>query len=219
MNNSYSPSRRQIFKTGLAAAGLVAFSGITGAMHPTSKLPPKSAMLLTGGLSDLRYPFTLPELPFGTDAFAPGIDVATMEIHHGKHHAGYVRKLNAALEAEPEWQSKPLGSLLANIDALPESIRTAVRNNGGGHANHSLYWATMRPDGSQPSGQLAIDIKRDFGSVDGLREKLKAAALGRFGSGWAWLAVAPSGSLIVRSSANQDSPFMQGQRPLFGIDV
>jgi Fe-Mn family superoxide dismutase len=167
----------------------------------------------------LRYPFTLPELPYGTEAFAPGIDIQTMEIHHGKHHAGYVRKLNAALEAEPNWQSKTLGELLADIDALPESIRTAVRNNGGGHANHALYWSTMRPGGSQPTGQLAADIERDFGGLDGLRAELKAAASGQFGSGWAWLVADSSGALIVRSTANQDSPMMDGQRPLFGIDV
>lgn len=215
----YQPARRRMIQTSLAAAGLVAFSGVGRAMRPDSTLPAENAELPTGGLVDLRYPFTLPELPYGTSAFAPRIDRQTMEIHHGKHHAGYVRKLNAALETESDWQSKTLGELLTNIDALPDSIRTAVRNNGGGHANHALYWSTMRPGGSQPTGQLAADIERDFGGLDGLRNKLKAAASGRFGSGWAWLVADTSGALIVRSTANQDSPLMDRQRPLFGIDV
>ena len=188
-------------------------------MRPSSTLPSKHSGLLSGGLPDLRYPFSLPELPYASDAFAPGIDAATMEIHHGKHHAGYVRKLNAALEGQPDLQAKTLGELLADIDALPDSIRTSVRNNGGGHANHALYWATMRPGGSQPTGQLATDIKRDFGSLEDLRAQIKAAASGQFGSGWAWLVADPNGSLVVLSTANQDSPLMAGQRPLFGIDV
>jgi len=208
-----------MIQTSLASIGLLTFSGVGRAMRPSSTLPSKHSGLLSGGLPDLRYPFSLPELPYASDAFAPGIDAATMEIHHGKHHAGYVRKLNAALEGQPDLQAKTLGELLADIDALPDSIRTSVRNNGGGHANHALYWATMRPGGSQPTGQLATDIKRDFGSLEGLRAQIKAAASGQFGSGWAWLVADPSGSLVVLSTANQDSPLMAGQRPLFGIDV
>jgi len=217
--NSYLPSRRRMIQTSLATAGLVFSSGIARAMRPASTLPPKLSALLTSGLAGLRFPFSLPDLPFAHDAFAPGIDAKTMQIHHGKHHAGYVNKLNAALKAEPAWQPKTLGELLVNLDALPESIRTAVRNNGGGHVNHALYWSTMRPGGAVPSGALAPAIQRDFGDLAALRQQLKAAATGRFGSGWAWLVTEPDGQLAVRSTPNQDSPIMDGQLPLFGIDV
>jgi Fe-Mn family superoxide dismutase len=208
-----------MIQTGLATAGMILSSGFARAMRPASTLPPTLASQLTTGLAGLRYPFTLPELPFAHAAFEPGIDAKTMQIHHGKHHAGYVRKLNAALESAPDWQSKTLGELLLNLDALPKSIRTAVRQNGGGHANHTLYWSTMRPGGTSPSGKLAAAIQSQFGGVAGLRDKLKAAASGRFGSGWAWLVSDSSGKLTVRSTANQDSPYMDGQLPLFGIDV
>ena len=204
-----------MIQTSLATAGLLLSSGIARAMRPASTLPPK----LAGGLADLHYPFTLPDLPYAHAAFAPGIDAKTMQIHHGKHHAGYVRKLNAALKAQPAWHSKPLGELLAKLDALPASIRTAVRQNGGGHANHSLYWSTMKPGGSAPTGPLATAIQAQFGDLPGLHKELKAAASGRFGSGWAWLVSDASGALSVRSTANQDSPYMDGQLPLFGIDV
>jgi len=219
MHNTFVPARRRMIQTSLATVGFLTFSGLGRAMRASSTLPPKYSGFLSGGLIDLRYPFSLPELPYASNAFAPGIDTITMEIHHGKHHAGYVRKLNAALEGEPSLQSKTLGELLADLDAVPDSIRIAVRNNGGGHANHSLYWETMRPGGSQPLGQLAADIKRDFGSLEELRAQLKTAASGQFGSGWAWLVADPSGSLVVLSTANQDSPLMEGQHPLFGIDV
>ena len=219
MTKSYLPSRRRMLQTSLATAGLVLSSGIARAMRPASTLPPKFSALLTSGLAGLRYPFTLPELPYAHNAFAPGIDAQTMQIHHGKRHAGYVRKLNAALEKEPTWQSKTLGELLANIDALPESIRTAVRQNGGGHINHALYWSTMRPGGAAPSGALAIALQRDFGDLAALRQQLKAAATGRFGSGWSWLVSDATGQLSVRSTPNQDSPVMDGHIPLFGIDV
>jgi len=208
-----------MIQTSLATAGMILSSGFARAMRPASTLPPKLAPHLTTGLAGLRYPFTLPDLPFAHGAFEPGIDAKTMQIHHGKHHAGYVRKLNAALEATPEWQSKTLGELLFNLDALPKSIQTAVRQNGGGHANHALYWSTMQPGGSAPTGKLAAAIQSQFGGVPGLRQKLKSAASGRFGSGWAWLVTEPEGKLAVLSTANQDSPYMDGQLPLFGIDV
>lgn len=208
-----------MIQTGLATVGMLFTSGFARAMRPSSTLPPKLSPLLTSGLAGLRYPFTLPDLPFAHAAFEPGIDAKTMRIHHGKHHAGYVRKLNAALEAEPEWQSKTLGELLYKLDTVPKSIRTAVRNNGGGHANHALYWSTMRPGGTAPTGNLKAAIGKTFGGVQGLRKELKAAASGRFGSGWAWLSSDADGSLQVSSTANQDSPFMEGRIPLFGIDV
>jgi Fe-Mn family superoxide dismutase len=228
MQNNGHPTRREMIKTSLAAVGLFTLAGRAHGMRSKDSLPNGSdssgyaAASLAGSLGalgDLRYPFELPELPYGVEAFTPKIDAATMEIHHSRHHAGYVRKLNTALESHPQWQSMPLGQLLTRLDELPDSIRTAVRNNGGGHANHSLYWSTMRPGGSQPTGQLAADIDRDFGGLDTLRSELKAAALGQFGSGWAWLVAGADGHLKVSATANQDNPVMLGQRPLFGIDV
>ncbi len=219
MKNSPLLSRRHLLQTGLVSAGMLFTSGLARAMRPASTLPPELSDPLTSGLAGLLYPFTLPALPFAHAAFAPGIDAKTMQIHHGKHHAGYVRKLNAALETAPKWQSHTLGELLFRLDQLPKSIRTAVRQNGGGHINHALYWSTMRPGGTAPTGALADAIEGQFGSVAALGEALKSAASGRFGSGWAWLVTDPGGTLSVRSTANQDSPYMDGQLPLFGIDV
>lgn len=165
-------------------------------------------------------PFTLPSLPYAFDALEPHIDKMTMEIHHGKHHNAYVTNLNKALESAPALASKSLEELLANNCALvPESIRTAVRNNGGGHANHSMFWTIMGPQkGGQPHGKLADAIKSTFGGFDQFKEKFTAAATGRFGSGWAWL-VKVGGKLDIYSTANQDSPIMEGKFPVFGLDV
>jgi Fe-Mn family superoxide dismutase len=165
-------------------------------------------------------PFTLPALPYAPDALEPSIDKATMEIHHGKHHNAYVTNLNKALESAPELANKSIEELLANnLAIVPESIKTAVRNNGGGHINHSMFWQIMAPKaGGQPSGALATAINSTFGSFDTLKEKLSAAGMGRFGSGWAWL-VAHGGKLEITSTANQDSPVMEGKSPIFGIDV
>ena len=165
-------------------------------------------------------PFTLPGLPYAPDALEAAIDKMTMEIHHGKHHNGYVTNLNKALESAPELASASLTDLLANNCAkVPEAIRTAVRNNGGGHANHSLFWTIMAPGaGGQPSGALADAIKGAFGSFDSFKEKFSTAAATRFGSGWAWLVVA-GGKLELYSTANQDSPLMQGHTPILGLDV
>ncbi len=166
-------------------------------------------------------PFSLPNLPYATDALEPYIDKTTMEIHHGKHHGGYVTKLNKALESAPNLAGKSLEELLANNCALvPENIRTAVRNNGGGHANHSVFWTIMGPDkGGQPSGALADALKSTFGGFDQFKEKFAAAAATRFGSGWAWLVKDGSGKLDVYSTANQDSPLMEGKVPVLGLDV
>jgi Fe-Mn family superoxide dismutase len=165
-------------------------------------------------------PFTLPALPYAPDALEPSIDKATMEIHHGKHHNAYVTNLNKALESAPELANKSIEELLANnLAIVPESIKTAVRNNGGGHINHSMFWQIMAPKaGGQPSGALAAAINSTFGSFDTLKEKLSAAGMGRFGSGWAWL-IAHGGKLEITSTANQDSPVMEGKSPIFGIDV
>ena len=162
---------------------------------------------------------TLPPLPYPSDALEPHIDRQTMEIHHGKHHNAYVTNLNAALEKHPEPQSKSIDDLLKGINSVPEDIRTAVRNNGGGHANHSMFWQIMGPKaGGAPSGAIADAIKSSFGSFDKLKEELKKAAVGRFGSGWAWV-ISSGGKLTVESSANQDSPVMEGKKIVFGIDV
>jgi Fe-Mn family superoxide dismutase len=165
-------------------------------------------------------PFSLPSLPYPFDALEPSIDKMTMEVHHGKHHNAYVTNLNKALESAPNLASKSVEELLAaNCALVPESIRTAVRNNGGGHINHSMFWQIMGPQaGGQPSGKLADAIKSAFGSFDTFKEKFSAAAMGRFGSGWAWL-VSQGGKLDIYSTANQDSPIMEGKYPVMGLDV
>ena len=161
----------------------------------------------------------LPDLPYDFNALAPHIDEQTMRIHHGKHHAAYVAKLNGALEAHSDLQGKNVEELIGDLDALPEGIRTAVRNNGGGHANHTLFWQIMAPGaGGAPTGQIADAINGAFGSFDSLKEKFAAAAMGRFGSGWAWI-VADGGSLSIESSPNQDSPRMTGKTAVLGLDV
>ena len=162
---------------------------------------------------------TLPPLPYPSDALEPYIDKQTMEIHHGKHHNAYVTNLNAALEKHPELQSKSVEDLLRGINSVPEDIRTAVRNNGGGHANHSMFWQIMGPKaGGAPSGAVADAIKSSFGTFDKLKEEFKKAASGRFGSGWAWV-IDNGGKLVVESTPNQDSPLMQSKKIVFGIDV
>lgn len=164
--------------------------------------------------------FSLPDLPYSTDALEPHIDSTTMGIHHGKHHATYVANINKALESAPDLDGKSLEELLANdCAAVPEGIRTAVRNNGGGHANHSLFWQIMGPgQGGDPAGNLAQAINSAFGDFAQFKDKFTAAAMGRFGSGWAWL-VKGSGGVEVLSTANQDSPLMSGQTPIIGLDV
>jgi Fe-Mn family superoxide dismutase len=164
--------------------------------------------------------FTLPPLPYPEDALEPYIDKTTMQIHHDKHHGTYVTNLNKALESAPDLQSKSIEDLLREIQNVPESIRTAVRNNGGGHANHSLFWNLMKPNGGgSPAGEIQQVISSNFGSFDGFKEKFAAAATGRFGSGWAWLVKDSSGKFEILSTANQDSPFMDGKTPILGLDV
>jgi Fe-Mn family superoxide dismutase len=165
-------------------------------------------------------PFTVPALPYASDALEPTIDKMTMEIHHGKHHAAYVTNLNKALESAPDLANKSVEELLAkNCAIVPEAIRTAVRNNGGGHSNHSLFWTIMAPGaGGQPVGNLAQAITAAFGSFDAFKEKFGAAAAGRFGSGWAWL-LKKGDSVEITSTANQDSPIMEGRFAVIGLDV
>jgi Fe-Mn family superoxide dismutase len=164
-------------------------------------------------------PFTLPPLPYPPDALEPYIDARTMEIHHDKHHAAYVTNLNAALEKAPEFQARSLDDLLQHLDQLPESIRTAVRNNGGGHWNHTMFWEIMTPNGGgEPSGKLADAITTAFGSFETFKTQFAEAATKRFGSGWAWL-VSDNGTLSITSTPNQDTPIMEGKHAIMGVDV
>ena len=163
--------------------------------------------------------YELPDLPYGFDALAPHIDEQTMRIHHGKHHATYIAKLNGALDGHADLAAKSVEDLIADLDAVPEAIRGAVRNNGGGHANHTLFWQVMAPGaGGAPSGAIADAINGTFGNFDSFKEQFAAAGVGRFGSGWAWL-LKDGDSLAVESSPNQDSPVMAGKTPLLGLDV
>ncbi len=167
----------------------------------------------------MPYPYSLPALPYDAAALEPHIDAQTMQIHHGKHHQTYVNNLNAALEKAPELQGKGLSEILGNLDQVPEAIRTAVRNNGGGHWNHSAFWRVMSPNGGgEPSGKVRGMIDASFGSFAAFKEQFTAAAMGRFGSGWAWM-VASGDRLTITSTPNQDNPLMDGQVAILGVDV
>jgi superoxide dismutase, Fe-Mn family len=163
--------------------------------------------------------FTLPSLPYDFAALEPHIDAKTMEIHHGKHHQTYVNNLNAAIEKAPELANKSLDELMRNANTLPEAVRTAIRNNGGGHWNHSMFWQIMGPKaGGEPGGKLGAAIKTAFGDFAKFREQFSAAGVGRFGSGWAWL-INNGGKLSITSTPNQDNPLMEGQKAVMGLDV
>ena len=164
--------------------------------------------------------FKLPDLPYAHDALEPHIDVETMHLHHDKHHNTYVNNLNAAIEKYPELAEKSIEDLIADMEKIPADIRTAVQNNGGGHANHALFWEIMAPNaGGEPVGEIKAAIDATFGSFDAFKEKFAAAATSRFGSGWAWLAVNKDGSIEIMSTANQDSPLMVGKTPVLALDV
>ncbi len=168
----------------------------------------------------MAYPFKLPDLPYAPEALEPHIDARTMEIHHDKHHAAYTNKLNEALEKHQDLQSKSIDELLRSIDSVPEAIRATVRNNGGGYANHALFWEIMGPKGGgEPGGALGDAIKQKFGSFQDFRTKVSTAGATQFGSGWAWLVVDGKGALDVYSTPNQDSPYMKGHTPVLGVDV
>lgn len=168
----------------------------------------------------MPYPFQLPDLGYAHDALEPHIDARTMQIHHGKHHRGYTDKLNAALEGHASLHDQSAEALLADLSKLPEAIRGAVRNNGGGFVNHTLFWEVMKPGGADaPSGDLASAMSSAFGSLDDFKAEFKKAAGGRFGSGWAWLVVKGDGSLAVTSTPNQDTPISDGHTPILGLDV
>ena len=165
-------------------------------------------------------PFTLPALPYAYDALEPHIDARTMEIHHTKHHQTYVNNLNAALEKAPQLEGKSLDDLMRGISSIPEAVRTAVRNNGGGHWNHSMFWELMGPQkGGEPKGRIGEAIKSSFGDVTKFKEQFTAAGTGRFGSGWAWLIDEGNGRLSITSTPNQDNPSMEGKKAIMGLDV
>jgi Fe-Mn family superoxide dismutase len=164
-------------------------------------------------------PFTLPPLPYAYEALEPSFDAATMHLHHDKHHQAYVNNLNVAAAAHPELATKTVWELVANLNAVPEAARTAVRNNGGGHANHSFWWPTLGKGGAAPTGELAKAIDAKFGSLSSFQDKLSAAAMSVFGSGWAWLVKGSDGSLAIETTPNQDSPLTLGHKPVLGIDV
>ena len=164
--------------------------------------------------------YTLPALPYPNNALEPHIDAKTMEIHHTKHHQAYINNVNNAIKGKADLESKSVEDLISNLNAVPEDIRNVVRNNGGGHANHSLFWTIMGPQkGGEPTGEIAEVITKELGGFAAFKEKFAAAAAGRFGSGWAWLSVTKEGKLEVSSTANQDSPLMEGKTPLLGVDV
>ncbi len=164
-------------------------------------------------------PFTLPKLPYGYEALEPSFDTETMHLHHDKHHQAYVNNLNVAAAAHPEIASKTVWELVADLNSVPEAVRTAVRNNGGGHANHSFWWMTLGKGSTSPVGELGKAIDAKFGSFSGFQDKLTDAAMHVFGSGWAWLVKMPDGSLAIESTPNQDSPLSSGHKPILGIDV
>ncbi len=209
--------RRDFLRTSAgAAAGLTALSAI-GA--PAAGASASSRAFADDVLSQ-KYPFALPPLGYADNAVEPAVDAQTMSIHHDKHHAAYVTNLNKALETQLPLQGKTLRDLLTGLATLPDGVRNAVRNNGGGHANHAMFWTLLAPNGAKaPSGALASAIMRDFGSIAACTTAMKAAGLAQFGSGWTWLVRDGGGTLSVRGSANQDTPLTDGMKPIIGVDV
>jgi Fe-Mn family superoxide dismutase len=211
-------SRRALLArlAGLSALGVLAACRRTPESAALATAPPATAATPARPVT----PYQLPPLPYPNDALEPHIDARTMEIHHDRHHAAYVTNLNAALQNHPDLASLGIEELLRNLDRVPEAARLAVRNNGGGHANHALFWQIMGPGGGgPPSGPIAQALDRAFGGFDAFRQQLTQAGVGRFGSGWAWLVAAPGGGLVISSTPNQDTPLMEGRAPLLGVDV
>jgi Fe-Mn family superoxide dismutase len=202
-------TRRQAVKTTVLASA--ALATLPGALAQTNA--PVVAGAAPGG------PFTLPPLPYAYDALEPYIDARTMQIHHDKHHAAYVANLNKAVAAYPEVAALSVEAMLKDLNAIPEKIRTTVRNNGGGHFNHSLFWQMLKQDGGEPSGDLAKAIDTAFGSYPAFKEELAKAGAGQFGSGWAWLVMDGNKQLSIEPTANQDAPISLGRHPLLGVDV
>jgi superoxide dismutase, Fe-Mn family len=209
--------RKFLLGSGLVGAGVLGVGAVAPGILQAAQ--PDLALYSHHTLEDKPVAFTVPPLPYPFDALEPYIDAKTMEIHHDKHHGAYVTNLNKALEGHPELQSKSIDDLMKGLDSIPENIRTAVRNNGGGHWNHSLFWQWMKKGGGgEPKGELAAAINSSFGSFAGFKDKLKAAGLGRFGSGWAWLVV-KDGKLTIDSTANQDTAYMLNGKAVLGLDV
>jgi len=207
-------NRRMAIKQmgGLASAVLLTSASVKASASATqAAAAPTPAPAPTG-------PFTVPPLPYAYDALEPYIDAETMHLHHDKHHQAYVDKLNAAVAGHPDLASKSVDELVANLNTVPEAVRKAIRNQGGGHANHSFWWPTLGKGGSAPKGELAKAIDAKFGTFSSFQDKLTAEAVGVFGSGWAWLVVSPSG-LEIESTPNQDSPLTTGLKPVLGVDV
>ena len=205
-------TRREALKTTALATAACA------TMLPSANAQPAAPAMAAPAAAP--GPFTLPALPYPYEALEPHIDKMTMQIHHDKHHQAYVNNLNAAVAGHMDLQGKSVADLLRNLSALPEDIRAKVQNNGGGHYNHSLFWQMMKPGGGgEPTGALAAAINKSFKDFDGFKMQLKAAATGRFGSGWAWLVTGPDKQLAIESTANQDSPISAGKTALLGIDV
>ena len=215
--NTAGISRRRF----LGALGLGGVAALIGAPAQEGRAMPAPGAPAAGGANKpAEGPFKLPPLPYAVDALQPHIDAQTMQIHHDRHHAAYVTNLNAALKDHADLQKRDIVALLRGIKALPPDIQTAVRNNGGGHANHTLFWEIMKPGGGgEPAGALGKAITATFGDFNSLKKQVNDAGMKQFGSGWAWLVVDGGGKLQVTSTANQDSPYMVGQTPLLGVDV
>jgi Fe-Mn family superoxide dismutase len=202
---------------------LLEMGALAGAVLLSDKLAaqglPPSQTAATPAPAPPTGPFTLPPLPYAYDALEPNFDAETMHLHHDKHHQAYVNNLNVAVAAHPELAGKSLEDLMVNLISLPEAARTAVRNQGGGHANHSFWWPTLGKGGASPSGELAKAIDAKFGSLSAFQDKLTAAAMSVFGSGWAWLVKLPDGTVAIESTPNQDSPLTAGNKPVLAVDV
>jgi len=202
-------TRRHAIKT--TALASVALATLPNALAQTNSTAPVAAAP--------SGPFTLPPLPYAYDALEPYIDARTMEIHHDKHHAAYVANLNKAVAEYPDLQKMSVEALVQNLNEIPEKVRTAIRNNGGGDYNHTLFWQMLQKDGGQPKGPLAGALDAAFGNLGSFQESFGKAAMSQFGSGWAWLVVGPDKKLSIEATPNQDSPISQGRQPLLGIDV
>ena len=219
--------RRGFLQQGAGAVAGVAVSGLVvppvlGASTLAAPLPVASLPVAPDAVLNQKYPFTLPPLPYATNAVEPAVDAQTMGIHHDRHHAAYVTNLNKALETQSALHQYTLGELLMGLRRWPAAVQTAIRNNGGGHANHALFWNLLAPGAATaaaPTGRLAEMIARDFDSLAALKAALKTAAVGQFGSGWAWLVKTATSRLAVRGLPNQDSPLLDGELPIVGLDV
>jgi Fe-Mn family superoxide dismutase len=198
---------------------ILQMGAVAGAMLLTDNLSAEASQAAAAPAPPPAGPFTLPALPYAYDALEPFFDAETMHLHHDKHHQAYVNNLNAAVAAHPELAGKSLDVLVVNWATLPEAARAAVRNNGGGHANHSFWWPTLGKGGAAPTGDLAKAIDVKFGSLSAFQEQLTKAAMGVFGSGWAWLVKLPDGNLAIEQTPNQDSPLTNGHKPILGVDV